>query len=83
MGRWEIEDSSRFEKCLEGQSDQTWRCLGWGGAGRRCSRRTPNFQGLAVGWCHSQTFEIHEIELVWEEDGRFVSKHAGFEMPAR
>lgn len=42
---WEIEGTSGFEKCLEGLSDHTWRCLGWGGPGRKCSRRTLNFQG--------------------------------------
>lgn len=27
-------DGSGFERCLEGQSGQTWRCQGWRGLGR-------------------------------------------------
>ena len=50
--------------------------LGWGEAGRKSSKRTPDFQDSALGQCHPQTCETHEIESLWEEKDRFASAHA-------
>lgn len=41
-----MEDSSGFERCLEGQSGQTWRCLGWGGLGEAVLKDDPKRPGL-------------------------------------
>jgi len=46
VDRQRMDDSSGFERCLGGQSGQTWRCQGWRDLGEVTLKDDPKCPGL-------------------------------------